>query len=485
LNDSADVPGGAVGFTRLNCSGPGCTLYAFDGAQMANTTDADVAVVPGLTQSIYEGVLTHELGHSLSLRHSNERTPSATNAAMNATCCPTGGASLAQWDHDAISTVYNPSPGGTCNPPGVPTASANPTTISQGSSSQLSASATGTNPTFTWFTGNPGNTSNQVGSGATINVSPATTTSYWVRASACSQTADSASSVTVTVQCVAPTQANASTNTSTVVTGGQATLSVNANGSGTLSFQWFTGNPPSGTQITGATSSSFTTAPLSSTTTYYAQVRNACGGPINSASVTVNVAAACTPPSNAVVTATPPSIQSGQTANLGVLANGTGLTFQWFTGAPPNGAAIPGATAANIPVTPATTTTYFARVTGQCGTPIQIDSNAVTVTVTAACTDPTVTTQPASQTIIVGGKATLTVVAGGTAPLHYQWFEGTSGDTSKPRGTDSPAFTTSALTTKTQFWVQVRGNCTGDKRANSNTATIDVKPPRGARPVRH
>ena len=109
----------------------------------------------------------------------------------------------------------------------------------------------------------------------------------------------------------------------------------------------------------------------------------------------------------------------------------------------------------------------------------------VTVTVTAACTDPAITTQPASQTIVVDAKATLTVAAGGTAPLHYQWFEGASGDRSKPAGSDSPTFTTSALTKKTQFWVQVRGNCTGDKRASSNTATIDVKPPRGGRPVKH
>jgi hypothetical protein len=221
------------------------------------------------------------------------------------------------------------------------------------------------------------------------------------------------------------------------------------------------------------------------TTTYYAQVSNGCGGPINSTPVTVTVSSACTPPFNAVATATPTSIQSGQTASLGVTAIGTGLTFQWFTGSPPNGALIPGATSATVPVAPTATTTYFARVTGQCGSPSQIDSNPVTVTVTAACADPTITTQPASETIVGGNKATLSVAADGTAPLHYQWFEGASGDTSKPVGTDATSFTTPPLSKKAQYWVQVRGNCTGDKRANSNTATIDVKPPRGGRPVKH
>ena len=201
---------------------------------------------------------------------------------------------------------------------------------------------------------------------------------------------------------------------------------------------------------------------------------NACGGPINSGAVTVTVVSTCVPPSNAVATATPASIQAGQTANLAVSANGTGLTIQWFTGTPPNGTAIISATTANVPVTPAATTAYFARVTGQCGTPNPIDSNAVTVTVAAACVDPAITTQPAGKTILAGTAATLTVTATGTPTLHYQWFEGATGDTSKPRGTDSTTFNTGAVPKKTQYWVQVRGTCAGDKRANSNTATIDV-----------
>jgi hypothetical protein len=135
--------------------------------------------------------------------------------------------------------------------------------------------------------------------------------------------------------------------------------------------------------------------------------------------------------------------------------------------------------------TPAATTTYFARVSGQCGNPNPIDSNAVTVTVSAACVDPSITTPPASHDILVGASTTLTVVATGTPTLHFQWFEGATGDTSKPRCADSPSFNTCPLTKKTQYWVQVRGTCPGDKRANSNTATIDVKSPRGGRPVKH
>jgi alpha-tubulin suppressor-like RCC1 family protein len=43
-----------------------------------------------------------------------------------------------------------------------------------------------------------------------------------------------------------------------------------------------------------------------------------------------------------------------------------------------------------------------------------------------ACADtaPTITTAPLSQTVVLGHSATFTVVAGGTAPLSYQWYKG-------------------------------------------------------------
>src|SRR5205823_621834 len=48
-------------------------------------------------------------------------------------------------------------------------------------------------------------------------------------------------------------------------------------------------------------------------------------------------------------------------------------------------------------------------------------SNAATPTVNAAVTAPTITTQPANQTVTVGQTATFAVVATGTAPLGYHW----------------------------------------------------------------
>jgi hypothetical protein len=351
-------------------------------------------------------------------------------------------------------------------------------TITTGASSQITVSANGTAPlTYQLMRGNPpSGTSVGSASSSPILNTPAltiTTTFYVDVSNSCGRL--STDPVTITVQaCSPPTTATASANPGSILAGTSTSLIVGSNGTGPLSYQWFTGNPPNGTAIPFANTQSISQSP-STNTTYYAQVSNSCGGPINSSPVTVTVTQSCTAPSNAVATATPGTINAGQTSNLAVTASGTGLTFQWFTGNPPNGTSIPGATGANVPVTPSATTTYFARVTGQCGT---LDSNPVTVTVnvTPTCIDPTITTHPAGAIVLSGTSAVLNVEAGGTAPLHYQWFEGPTGDTSKPRGTDSPAFNTGAMTKKTQFWVQVRGNCTGDKRANSNTATVDVRP---------
>jgi len=50
-----------------------------------------------------------------------------------------------------------------------------------------------------------------------------------------------------------------------------------------------------------------------------------------------------------------------------------------------------------------------------------VTSAAATLTVNAAAVAPTITTQPANQTVTAGQTAAFTVVATGTAPLSYQW----------------------------------------------------------------
>src|SRR5262249_53874156 len=84
---------------------------------------------------------------------------------------------------------------------------------------------------------------------------------------------------------------------------------------------------------------------------------------------------------------------------------------------------------------------------------------------------PVISTQPASQTVTSGQSATLNVSASGPGPLTFQWYQGVSGNTSTPVGTNSGSYTTPALALTTNYWVRV-SNSFGS--VNSNTAVVTV-----------
>ncbi len=68
--------------------------------------------------------------------------------------------------------------------------------------------------------------------------------------------------------------------------------------------------------------------------------------------------------------------------------------------------------------------------------------------------------------------------ASGTTPLSYQWYRGSTGDTSNPiSGATSSSYTTPKLIQTTSYWVAVTNSCGS---ANSNTATITMAAPPSA-----
>jgi len=269
--------------------------------------------------------------------------------------------------------------------------------------------------------------------------------------------------ITVNPAATAPTITTQPAN-QTVTAGQTATFSVVASGTG-LSYQW----RKNGTNISGATSSSYTT-PATATTdsgsTFSVAVSNA-GGSVNSNNATLTVNAAAVVPS---ITSQPasPTVTAGQTASFSVAANGTApLSYQWRK----NGTNISGATSSSY-TTPATATadsgsTFSVVVTNSAGS---ATSNNATLTVNAAAVAPSITEQPASHTVTAGQTATFSVSANGTAPLSYQWRKnGTniSGATSSSYTTPATATTDSGST----FSVVVT-NSAGS--ATSNNAVLNV-----------
>jgi hypothetical protein len=164
-----------------------------------------------------------------------------------------------------------------------------------------------------------------------------------------------------------------------VSVGKTATFSVTATGTAPLAYQW----QRSGTAITGATASSYTTPAAASTdngATFEVTVTNSVGS-ITSNAATLTVSAAAVAP--AIVTQ--PASQSvtvGQTATFSVAATGTApLTYQWLK----NGTAIAGATALSYTTPAAASTdngaTFKVTITNSVS---MITSAAATLTVTAA-----------------------------------------------------------------------------------------------------
>src|SRR6202790_3993349 len=248
-----------------------------------------------------------------------------------------------------------------------------------------------------------------------------------------------------------------------------ATVTVVASGTAPLSYQWL----KNGANVAGATSSSYTT--LLTTTadngsTFDVVVSNTAGtATSNAATLTVN-AASVVP----TITTQPVSqaVTAGQTATFSVVATGTTpLSYQWLK----NGANIAGATSSSY-TTPATTaadggSTFNVVLSNTAGT---ATSNAATLTVNAAPVAPTITTQPANQTVTAGQTATFTVVASGTAPLSYQWQK----NVANIAGATSSSYTTPATTSfdnGARFTVVV-SNSTGSVTSSAATLTVNAAP---------
>ena len=256
----------------------------------------------------------------------------------------------------------------------------------------------------------------------------------------------------------------------TVTTGQPATFTVTATGTAPLTYQW----RKNGTNIGGPALASYTTPATIATDNgakFDVVVSNSAGSATSTAAI-LTVNAAATAPS---VTAQPANqtVTLGQMATFSVTASGTSpLTYQWRK----NTTNISGATSASY-TTPATTSgdngaKFDVVITNSVGS---ATSNSAILTVNAAPVAPSITTQPANETVNVGQTASFSVVAGGTAPLSYQWQKGGANIS----GATSASYTTPATLladSGTKFDVVV-SNVSGNATSASATLTVNAVAP--------
>lgn len=271
-----------------------------------------------------------------------------------------------------------------CNTPTTPnSASANPPTINSGQSSTLSLSGGSLGSgLWVWYSGSCGGT--QVGTGSSISVTPNSTTTYYVRGEGCGQnTACVSVIVTVSGACTPPIAASSAiANPSTVSTGQSSTLSITGGSLGTNGeWVWYS-NGCGGSQV--GIGSSLTVSPTV-TTTYYVRAQG-CGQNTSCVSVTINVSNGnCIPPVAAVsASASPNTINAGQTTILTVNGGSLGTNGQWvwYSG---NCSGSQLGAGSSISITPTTTNTYYVRGEGCSQSTACVP---VTVTVNPQCNTP-------------------------------------------------------------------------------------------------
>ena len=339
-----------------------------------------------------------------------------------------------------VDTSTNPGTDPSAVPPSI-TAQPTPQSVHEGEAATFTVEATGSSPlTYQWHkNGAPiaGAT------GVSLVVTPTVADSgamYSVAVSNSVGTVQSeAARLTVMAAAVAPTIVAQPAN-QTVTAGQTASFSVTANGTTPLSYQW----QKNGAPIAGATAATYTTPATTSADNgaLFAVVVSNAAGSVTSANATLTVNAA-TGDVSPTITVQPAdmTVQAGQSASFTVTATGTQpLSYQWRK----NGSAITGAGAASYTTPPATSAdngaTFSVLVSNRVG---QVISRAALLKVTVASSAPSITTQPADQTVTSGQTATFTVVATGTAPLTYQW----SRSGAPIGGATAASYTTGALTT--------------------------------------
>ncbi|MFZ9694526.1 MAG: hypothetical protein ACO3AY_01480 [Chitinophagaceae bacterium] len=262
----------------------------------------------------------------------------------------------------------------------------------------------------------------------------------------------------------------------TVCAGATANFVAVAN-DGTYQWQLSTDGGASYTNISGATSSTYsitnTTISLSGNL-YRCVVTNICNSTSTSDVATLTVA------SGTSIVSSPSSVSLcvGASNVFRVTASGAGLSYQWqkSTDGGNTFTAISGANTAQYTLSGVTLAMngdrYRCVVTGTC-TPTTATSNTAVVTVVSALS---ITQQPVAQTVCAGTDASFTITAQGVSS--YQWELSTNGGStwSAISGAASTTYVITAPGTAlsgNQYRCVVSGSC---GTANSNPALLTVNP---------
>jgi hypothetical protein len=230
-------------------------------------------------------------------------------------------------------------------------------------------------------------------------------------------------------------------------------------GSGGYAYAWYQGLVCSGT-VLGA-SSTYDTGALTSTTSYCVLVTDSLGSTATDTdTVTVNSVLTVT------ITPSSPTIDSGQSQTLTAIPSGGsgGYTYAWYSGSSCTGTVL-GTSVTHDTGALTSTATYCVQVTDSL-----LSTATATVTVNVN-TGLSVSVSPAN--IDSGQTATLTAVPSGGSGSYtsYAWYSGATCSGSIVGS--SASYTTTALTSTSQYCVQVTDSLGATA---TYTVTVTVNP---------
>jgi hypothetical protein len=337
-------------------------------------------------------------------------------------------------------------------------------TVTQGQTATFTVGAGGTpNLTYQWYFNSanavPGSTN------STLTINGAITNNAGSYIVVVKNNYGSITSAVVTLTVLVPAWIATQPANQAVILGQNALFSVGAGGDAPLSYQWsFNGT----NTILDATNSTLALTNVQTTDggNYSVTVANNWGSVTSTNALLIVYLPT-------VITNQPDSLAMnvGQTALFSVGASGSApFTYQWYF----NGVSLgsgSGAQTATLTVGNLVTNNagnYTVVVSGPGGA---VTSSAATLTVYVP---PSISTQPANQSAVLGQNASFSVIANGTSPYAYQWFFYSTN--SIFGATNSTLNLTNVQTTDAGSYSVVVTNLGGSVTSSNATLTVNVPP---------
>jgi len=312
-----------------------------------------------------------------------------------------------------------------------PTISVQPSnqTVCPGNPASFSVVAAGSGITYQWRNGivnlvNAGNFSGVNTATLVINPANLTDTSSFYNVVVTGGCPPGDTSIKVSLMLNATPTITAQPSSQTVCAGSSVSFSVATTVTGII-YQWRNGfvNLVNAGNFMGVNTATLTINPanLSDTSSFY-NVMISSGCAPKDSSIKVSLMIIATP----TITMQPASqtVCAGSSVSFSVVATGVGITYQWMNGTTNliNGGAYSGVNTATLNINPAnlsdTSSFYKVVVSGTC----LPNDTSIKVSLMLIAT-PTITIQPASQTVCAGNSVSFSVAATGTGII-YQWKNG-------------------------------------------------------------